>query len=46
MTIEQAEHWMSRCASCLDFEYDDPTLGKCIHFNYCKSQEKEDDNEQ
>lgn len=34
------EYWMSRCGGCSDFEYDDTTLGKCIHFKHCKAQEQ------
>ena len=36
------EYWLQRCSSCLDFEYDDPTLGRCIHFIYCKQVEDND----
>lgn len=44
MNLSEAEYWMSRCASCLDYEYDDETLGKCIYFEYCKNNEVTENN--
>lgn len=37
------DYWMNRCTNCLDFEYDDSILGKCIHFEQCKADEDKED---